>query len=184
MSETEDLALLLARCALRDRNAFAKLYRASSAQLFGIVLRIVNNHDMASDVLQEGFVKIWQRADDFQPDRAKPITWMTAIMRNQAIDILRRNVHHGHWVDIDEAPLLADEAADHGDVLGNEQQYQQIHRCLKQLEENQQRAIRLAYFEGLTHELLARRLNAPLGTVKSWIRRGLLRLKHCLKEHQ
>ena len=182
-ASSEELATLLARCALRDRQSFERLYQATSAQLFGLVLRIVKNHDLASEVLQEGYVKIWNRAGDFRPDKAKPMTWMGAVVRNQAIDVLRRSANQPVEPEpIEDMHWLADESIGPQEQAYREQRDHTLHDCLRQLEGEQRQAMLLAYFKGLTHEELAEHLDRPLGTVKSWIRRGLQRLKKCLEQ--
>ncbi len=183
MASAETLTPLLARCALRDRAAFEALYRAASPQLFGIVLRIVRDRELAADVLQEAFVKIWQRAGDFRPDIAAPITWMGAIARNQAIDAVRRPEHRL----VDPEPVealywLADDSAGPAEQTTRALEDEALHRCLERLQGMQKRAMLLAWFNGMTHEELAVHLATPLGTVKSWLRRGLMRLKTCLEE--
>lgn len=183
MTSSEDLAQLLARCALADRRAFERLYRQTSAQLFGLVVRIVKNQDLASEILQEGYVKIWNRAEDFNPDKAKPITWMGAIVRNQAIDVLRRSAHQPAASEtVEDLVWLADDAAGPLEIASQEQRENSVYGCFDQLQGPQREAIKLAYFSGLTHEEVAQHMGKPLGTVKSWIRRGLLRLKNCLDE--
>lgn len=179
----EALQELLARCALGDRHSFEQLYRNTSAQLFGLVFRIVKNRDLASEVLQEGYVKIWHKAGDFRPDKAKPMTWMGAIVRNQAIDLLRRSASQPQQTDaVEDLHWLADES-DGPDVLADrQQQHEALRHCLGQLEGDQQQAMLLAYFRGMTHEELAEHMQRPLGTVKSWLRRGLQRLKNCLDD--
>lgn len=181
---TQRAVELLARCALRDREAFAALYELTSAKLYGLILRIVRDEELASDVLQDGYLRIWSHADEFRPDKASPITWMGSIMRNRAIDLLRRRrtqalsdtpVDDMLWLDDErvEAPEMAT-SRDQGSTA--------LHQCLKQLSTPQRQVIMLAYFRGLTHEEMATYLQTPLGTVKSWLRRGLLRLKECLDE--
>lgn len=182
MSSPEELANLLAQCALKDRRAFERLYELASAKLYGLVLRIVKDEEFANDVLQDGFVRIWNHASEFRPEKASAVTWMGSIMRNRAIDLLRRGktrmsvdtpVEELHWLE-DESLLTATAEVDRS------QASEALARCLETLSENQRQAISLAYFRGLTHEELARHLETPLGTVKSWLRRGLLRLKDCL----
>jgi len=182
MSSPEALAHLLARCALNDHGAFEHLYQHTSAKLYGLVLRIVREEQLARDVLQDGYVKIWNHAADFRPEKASAITWMGTIMRNRAIDIIRRR----------RIPVLADgdpESAgwspenplDSPDVeMDLAHQKQALAECLSTLSESQRQAIALAYYRGLTHEEMARFMDTPLGTVKSWLRRGLLRLRDCL----
>jgi len=181
-AEPQSLEDLLARCALGDRRAFEKLYRQSSAQLFGLALRIVRQQELASEVLQEAFVKIWQRAGDFRPDKARATTWMGAIVRNQAIDqVRRRGANPVSTEPVEEYHWLADESAGPQETVAQAHRDQALHRCLDELEGEQQVAMRIAYFEGLTHEELAVRMDRPLGTIKSWLRRGLQRLKNCLE---
>jgi RNA polymerase sigma-70 factor (ECF subfamily) len=183
MTASAELTQLLARCAFKDRQAFECLYRQTSGQLFGLVLRIVKQRETASEVLQEAYIKIWHHAGDFRPAQAKPLTWMGAIVRNQAIDWLRRRAHQSHDPEPVEAlHWLADEAAGPEEIVSQAQEQRTLHDCLEQLEGGQRQAMMLAYFNGLTHEELAQRLSTPLGTVKSWLRRGLLRLKKCLDE--
>jgi RNA polymerase sigma-70 factor (ECF subfamily) len=180
----EQLAGLLARCALRDRSSFEQLYKTTSAQLFGLVLRIVKNQDTASEVLQEGYVKIWNRAGDFRPDKAAAMTWMSAIVRNHAIDLLRRSASQPQESElVEELHWLADDSAGPQEQASQDQENQVLHHCLKELDDVQHQAILLAYFKGMTHEELAQYLDKPLGTVKSWLRRGQMRLKKCLDEN-
>lgn len=181
MTTCEDLEPLLARCALHDRSAFEALYHKTSAQLFGVVLRIVNDRELAGEVLQESYIKIWHHAGEFRADKARPQTWMISIARNQAIDFLRRQATRPQSTEpVDELYWLADETAGPEEIVDAQQQEQALHRCLEQFEGEQRRVLQLAYFHGMTHEELAKRMEKPLGTVKSWLRRGLLRLKNCL----
>jgi RNA polymerase sigma-70 factor (ECF subfamily) len=183
MTDPTELTALLARCALQDRRAFERLYRVTSAQLFGVILRIVRHREVASEVLQEAYIKIWRRSGDYRPDKAQPLTWMAAIARHQAIDLLRRHVHEPATTapveDLHEE--LADEAAGPAEAVQHGDDHTRLRRCLDDLPDTQRQALLLAYFDGLTHEEIAVRLATPLGTVKSWVRRGLLRLKSCLE---
>ncbi|MFO1349663.1 MAG: sigma-70 family RNA polymerase sigma factor [Gammaproteobacteria bacterium] len=180
----EQLVDWLTRTALRDRASFERLYRATAAQLFGLILRIVKNRELASEILQEGFIKIWHRAGDYRADKAQALTWMSAIVRNQAIDSLRRGAHQptGAAEPIDAIDWLADDALGPLDQADQDQQNQLLRGCIEQLEGEQRQAMLLAYFQGLTHEELAAEMRKPLGTVKSWLRRGLMRLKNCLDQ--
>lgn len=181
-TDADQLTDLLARCALGDRRSFEALYRATSAQLFGVILRIVNNQDIAAEILQESYVKIWHKAGDFRADIAKPLTWMGTIARNQAIDTVRRASYAANHEPIEDFHWLADESeqADPVDQAHQARCNQSLMDCLNQLEGAQKEALLMAYFGGLTHEELAQKLDRPLGTVKSWLRRGLQRLKDCL----
>lgn len=183
MDSPDPLADLLARCALHDRRAFESLYRQASPVLYGLLLKLVRDRDLAAELLQEGFVRIWQRAGDYRPHRGRSFTWMGAIVRHLAIDRLRRGA----------APLQREELDDEGwaqlsdDRLASDERVQveqgeaMIARCLETLDLEPRRAVILAYYEGLTHEAIARSLSRPLGTVKAWVRRSLQRLKICLE---
>jgi RNA polymerase sigma-70 factor (ECF subfamily) len=179
----EELSHLLARCALGDKQSFEQLYQSSSAQLFGLILRIVKNQDIAAEILQESYVKIWNRAGDYRIDKAQPMTWMGTVARNQAIDTLRRSANQilpGEPVE--QLYWLADEGPEPDEMAHTERQNDALRACLEQLEGLQKEALLLAYFRGMTHEELAAHLGKPLGTVKSWLRRGLQRLKNCLEQ--
>lgn len=179
----EQLADLLARCALHDQRAFATLYQFSSAKLFAVAVRITRRRDWAEDVLQESFVSIWNHAAGYNSTKSAPMTWMTAIVRNRALDWLRRP----REVEIDEAheDLMAsipDESPGPEELLRKSLEAGALAECMKTLTEEQQRGITLAFFYGLSHGELAQQMRKPLGTVKTWIRRGLDRLKGCLEE--
>lgn len=175
------LAQLLAASARRDRRAFARLYDATSPKLFGVALRILRREDWAEEVLQECYVSIWAHAPDYRPALAAPMTWMTSIVRNRCLDWLRRP----RLEVADEDDAIADRTeSDHPGPLAElerSKQAQALARCLKGLEGKQRQAIALAFFDGLSHSELARHLREPLGTVKTWVRRGLARLKDCLE---
>jgi RNA polymerase sigma-70 factor, ECF subfamily len=177
----DELAGLLSRCALRDQDAFAALYRQSSAKLFAVAVRITRRRDWAEEVLQESFVSIWNHATGYNPAKSAPMTWMTTIVRNRALDLLRRprEVELG-----EEHEELMASIPDHSpgpdQLLAQSADAGAIAECLKQLSEEQQKSITLAFFNGLSHGELAMQMQKPLGTVKTWIRRGLDRLKTCL----
>lgn len=170
------------RVAAGDGRAMEVVYRATSAKLLGICLRILGDRAEAEDAVQEVYVSLWNRADRFDPARSSPITWLATFARNRAIDRLRsrRRLHDAAPIDaagaIADAAPLADAAllAGEGDA--------QIELCLGALDEPQQGAIRTAFFNGVTYAELAERGGVPLGTMKSWVRRGLARLKACLEE--
>ncbi|MCM8857826.1 MAG: sigma-70 family RNA polymerase sigma factor [Candidatus Thiodiazotropha sp.] len=177
----QELERLLAACALSDRKAFARLYSMTSAKLYGVVLRILNRDDLAQDCLQDAYIKVWNNAGNYRSQMAAPLTWMSAIVRNQALDLLRKRKREvmesndsGLPEQIDGAllPLEGLTRTDDGKRLGN---------CLEQLKEQQRQVIALAYFKGLTHDELAAYTETPLGTIKTWIRRGLDQLRRCLE---
>ena len=180
-SPTSDiLTPLMARVAAGDRAALRQLYDATSAKLFGVCLRILSDREESEDVLQDVYVTIWRRADRFDATRASVMTWLSTIARNRAIDRLRARgpMAYAEPVDELEIPDGADSAET---LLSAADDRNKLHGCLSELDERTEKVIRTAFFEGVTYEALARRMDAPLGTVKSWIRRGLAKLKGCLQ---
>ena len=178
----EQLQALLARCALADQKAFAALYQASSAKLFGVAVRITRRRDWAEEVLQESFVKIWHHAGNYDTRKSAPMTWMTAIVRNRALDWLRRPREVQASDDVEAFMAnVADEGPGPEQLAILAAQAGRLHECMEQLGADQRRSITLAFFHGLSHGELADKMNKPLGTVKTWVRRGLDRLKQCLE---
>jgi RNA polymerase sigma-70 factor (ECF subfamily) len=175
----ERLADLLARSALGDRAAFEALYRATRSKLFGVSLRIVRESSLAEEVLQDSFVSIWNHAADYARARSAPTTWMTAIVRNRSLDVVRRTREEP---DIDEVLTanLADDAPTPDRNALIQAESHSIARCLEELEGAQKQSIVLAFFHGLSHSEVAQHIGRPLGTVKTHIRRGLMRLCDCL----
>lgn len=176
----ERLAALLARSALGDRRAFEEVYRATHSKLFAVSLRIVRERQLAEEVLQDSFVAIWNHASDYALAKSAPTTWMTAIVRNRSLDVLRRGSKETEDVDEVLALNLVDESAAPAREVEAAQEAHSVHDCLKELEAEQRQSIALAFFHGLSHSELADHLHKPLGTVKTHIRRGLMRLKDCL----
>jgi RNA polymerase sigma-70 factor (ECF subfamily) len=181
VADNDAIADMMARCALRDQRAFRDLYRHTSAKLYAVALRIVRREDWAEEVLQESFVNIWNHIVEYAPARSAPLTWMTAIVRNRALDWLRRpNLERGD----EDYDLLVEAVADDAPgpdlILGASRDARALAECMKQLTGNQRQTIVLAYTHGLSHGELAQHLKQPLGTVKTWIRRGLDRLKGCM----
>jgi len=161
-----------------DRDALRQVYDATSAKLFGTVLRIVGDRDVAQDLLQDIYLKVWRRAGRFDAAIASPITWLCVIARNTAIDHTRRAA--GPIGAVGTLPEVADDAPRADEFLCTEEDHEALRRCMEELQPDQRRSIRLAFFDGLTHSQLAERVGVPLGTMKSWIRRGLHGLKGCL----
>jgi RNA polymerase sigma-70 factor, ECF subfamily len=180
MSTPPSLQELLAATASGDRAAFARLYRQTGGKLLGLAQLLLRRRDLAEEVVQEAFVRVWQRARDYDADKGQPFTWMSAIVRNLCIDRLRRE--RGE-VTLDAAPgreSWADPDPDPQELAIRSAEARRLATCLDGLDEPQSRLIRLAFFTGLTHDQLAAQVGQPLGTVKSTIRRGLQRLKTCL----
>jgi RNA polymerase sigma-70 factor (ECF subfamily) len=173
-----DLAHLLAKTATRDRAAFAALYKATSAKLFGVVSRILPGGD-AQEVLQEAYVKIWDRAADYDSAKGSPLGWMATIARNRALDEARKS----RPVSLEDMPEGFEPAAPSEDPLASRSRsetYAALMRCLNSLEPDKREMILAAYYRGASREALAGRYNAPVGTVKTWLRRSLAQLKDCL----
>jgi RNA polymerase sigma-70 factor, ECF subfamily len=171
-----DVGSLLVRVALRDRAAFNRLYTATSAKLFAVTLRLLRNRAEAEDVLQETYVKIWQNAGQYRDNQHSGMAWLTAIARNHAIDRLRRRARPS--VTLDEAEELADAGPSPEASAVARSERNRIEECLKGIDTAA--AIRGAYLDGFTYDELARRFDVPLNTMKTWLRRGLLKLKECL----
>lgn len=171
---------LLSGVAAGDEAAFAELYQATASKLLGVALRILRNREVSEEVLQEAFFKVWERAGDYDPAIAAPVTWMAAIVRNRALDEARRRVIRPtgdeseleHLESGDEHPIAALERAE--DV-------ERLLRCLEGLEPEKKEIVRLAYLDGMSREALAKRFDRPEGTIKTWLHRSLAQLKGCLE---
>lgn len=176
----DTLAPVMARIAAGDRLALRQLYESTSAKLFGVCLRILSDREDAEDVLQDVYLTVWRRADRFDPGRAGVLAWLSTIARNRAIDRLRARGPMANADPIDDLPIADDQpGAEAGLMVADDAG--RLQACLGELDARTAAVIRTAFFEGLTYEALARRMETPLGTVKSWIRRGLARLKGCLE---
>lgn len=177
---------LIGRVALNDRAALDQLYIATSAKLFAVCLRILKNNSDAEDALQEVFVKIWQRADRFATTgtgpagagATSPVAWLVTVARNQAIDLMRARKPVSET--IDESFDLADGAANPETATVLKDEGKRIDSCMEELESDRAKAVRNAYVEGLTYQELAERHGVPLNTMRTWLRRSLLKLRECL----
>jgi RNA polymerase sigma-70 factor (ECF subfamily) len=177
-SDSGQLAQLLEAVSRGDRSAFAALYRRTSAKLYGICLRLLGSEAEAQDVLQEVYVTVWQKAGQFDSARASPITWLAVLTRNKAIDRLRRRPIASEG--IEAAAEIEDDSPSAFDLVGGAEDAARLGHCLGELEERARTMIRAAFLDGATYPELAEREGVPLGTMKSWIRRGLQRLRGCL----
>ncbi len=177
-SDTADIADLIARCALRDRQAFRDLYSRTSAKLYGVTLRILRDRSEAEEALQEVYVKIWQRADKYIPGGYSPISWLVAVARNHSLDVLRARKPRGE--DIDLALDVADAGPDPEQAAADRGERARIDHCLDQLDTDKAGAVRGAYLDGYSYEELSARFNVPLNTMRTWLRRSLLKLRDCL----
>ncbi len=189
---SRELAQLLARSGLGDRAAFATLYRRTSAHLLGVILRIQRDRTLAEDILQEVYVNVWRSAQGFDAAQSQPLTWLTSIARNRAIDGLRRaqtqpklqSAHAEGGPDEDEVNVI-DQVPDERDgplaLLEQASDARALAHCMQSLSATQRQSVALAFFDGLTHAEVAEQMQQPLGTVKSWVRRALMVLKSCLE---
>ncbi|HZQ14996.1 MAG TPA: sigma-70 family RNA polymerase sigma factor [Pseudolabrys sp.] len=175
------IAAALARIPGGDRAALQTVYRLTSAKLFGVALRILGERSEAEDVLQEVYVTVWRKAAEFDAGRASPMTWLIAIARNRAIDRLRAAQRSRRAEPIEAAADLADDAPGAEAALEGAEEHARLHGCLGELAAREQAALRGAFFDGNTYEDLAERMKVPLGTMKSWIRRAMIKLKACLE---
>lgn len=174
-----ELVWLLAAVARGDQAAFDKLYAATRAKLYGVVLRILRRSDLADEVIQETYVKIWTSAGQFNPALASPITWMVAIARNRAIDLVRKKSD----VSIEEVPEAMEMAADTPDPLAAREFNEELKRllgCIGRLDGERRKLVLLAYYNGFSREQLAQQLGKPVNTIKTWLRRSLLEIRECL----
>jgi RNA polymerase sigma factor (sigma-70 family) len=171
----------LVRVGAGDRAALRDVYDASSAKLFGVVLRILADRGEAEDVLQDVYLTVWRKADAFDPDRGvSPITWLVALARNRAIDKLRARKDDRNRP-IEDATDVCDPAPLASELMEGAADARRLHACLGELEPEHAEYVRRAFFGGLTYQVLAEQAEVPLGTMKSWIRRALMRLRACLE---
>ena len=174
-----ELIWLLASVAKGDEAAFERLYAATRAELFGVVLRILRRQDLAEEVVQEAYVKIWNSAGQFNPSLASPITWMVSIARNRAIDVVRKRSE----ASIEDEPVAMEVASDIPDPLARREMTEELKRileCIGQLDPERQKLVLLAYYNGWSREQLSEKFNTPLNTVKTWLRRSMIEIRGCL----
>ncbi len=164
---------LLAKTAIGSRDAFRELYQLTVTHLFPVALRILKQQDKAEEAVQDAYVQIWDKANQFHASRGSAGAWMCTIVRYRALDQLRRRPPE---TSDEQVPELSDPR----DEIGRLLQGSDLQLCFEDLSAEQQQAVSLAYLEGLSHAELSSRLAAPLGTIKSWVRRGLLALRECL----
>jgi RNA polymerase sigma-70 factor (ECF subfamily) len=174
-----ELVWLLGAVAKGDKAAFERLYGATRAKLYGVLLRILGRPELAEEVMQETYLKVWKMADKFDPALASPITWMVAIARNRAIDIVRKRSE----VSIEDEKDAQNVAADTPAPLARRDMTEELKRllaCLGKLDPEKQRIVLLAYYSGWSREQLATKLDIPVNTIKTWLRRSLLEIRECM----
>ena len=178
------LIALLDRVALADESALKELYALTSSKLYGVAVRVVTNRDWAEDVLQEAYLNIWKIAGDYKATLSPPMAWMGLLVRSRGLDFLRRRASDRAYrmQELDDAisDTVAGDSPNPMDTSQASEQAWALHQCLSQLENKQREVVSLAYLRDLSHSELAQQLKLPLGTVKTWIRRGLEQLRGCM----
>lgn len=180
LSRSAELAELLRLTAEGDRAAFARLYQATSAKLYGVALRILRRSDLADEAVQDAYLRIWRKASDFDPGRASAIAWMAAITRNRSLDVARLK----REIPIDEAPDAAEVVLDSPTPEAEAELSDELRRlaaCLDGLDPDRRAAVLLAYRSGWSREELSERFGRPVATIKTWLRRSLISLRQCLE---
>lgn len=180
------LIALLDRVALADEPALRELYEATASKLYGVAVRVVSNREWAEDVLQEAFVNIWRIAGDYKASLSPPMAWMALVVRSRGLDFLRRRASDRADVmqELDDviSDTVAGDSPNPMDTAQASEQARALHQCLGQLEHKQREVVSLAYLRDMSHGELAEQLRLPLGTVKTWIRRGLEQLRACMAQ--
>src|SRR5690348_6186682 len=174
-----ELVWLIAAVAKGDQAAFERLYLATRAKLYGVALRILRRQDLSEEVIQETYLRIWRSAGQFDPALSSPITWMSSIARNRAIDLVRKKTE----TSIEEEPAAMEVASESTDPLARKEMSEELKRlldCVGRLEPDRQKLVLLAYYNGWSREQLADKFGAPVNTVKTWLRRSLLEIRGCL----
>ncbi len=183
-SPDSHLIALIDRVALADDSALRELYDLTSSKLYGVAVRVVTNREWAEDVLQEAYLNIWRIAADYKATLSPPMAWMALVVRSRGLDFLRRRTAEraDHMRELDDviSDTVAGDSPNPMDTADASQQARELHRCLDQLDNKQREVVSLAYLRDLSHGELAEQLKLPLGTVKTWIRRGLEQLRGCM----
>jgi RNA polymerase sigma-70 factor, ECF subfamily len=178
------LVELLAHIARKNHGSFKQLYELTSAHLYGVAMRIVRRRELAEEALQDAFINVWGHADSYAARLSTPMTWLITLVRNKALDLLRKDkLKSGATCSIDDDLAhwgdLAADNADPQDILAHAAEHRELHRHLSSLDPRYRQSLALAYFDGMSHAELAAHLQVPLGTAKAWVRRGLEKLSRC-----
>ncbi|RZI67270.1 RNA polymerase sigma factor [Variovorax guangxiensis] len=183
-SPDAEIIELIDRVGRREEAALRQLYDRTSPRLFGLALRVVRQREWAEDVLQEAFLTVWRVAGDYRGTLSPPMAWLGMIVRSRALDLLRRRTADRAQLTQEFDELLADtlesDSPNPMDLADAGEQAWALHQCLQQLDDKQRQVVSLAYLRDLSHSELSEQLKLPLGTVKTWIRRGLEKLRVCM----
>lgn len=185
----EELALLIERIAKRDRKAFEELYRLTSRKMFAVALRIVREPGMAQDVLQDAYIRLWRYAHTFNSKLSAPETWLHQVVRNRALDLISQSSNTINSISIDQFADSDDDSREqlfetHSGGSDDQESSKMMQACVQKLEGKYRQVLTLAYNHGMSHAEISDHLNVPLGTVKTWVRRGLIELKNVYDEFQ
>lgn len=177
-----ELAALLAEVAQGDKNALARLYDLTAPALYGRLMKLLQRPDWAREALQDCYIRVWRRSVTYSPDKGEPIAWLTGVARYRALDLLqdaqKRALRFESSTDrVDDSPSLQESTED---CVARLEKLGRLAHCMQILTQKQRKCILLAYYEGYSHQELAVAMGAPLGTVKAWLRRGVVRLRQCL----
>jgi RNA polymerase sigma factor (sigma-70 family) len=186
--DPQQLKIWLSAAAKKDGVAFRSLYDATSSKLFGFALRILHKQELAEEALQDGYIAIWNNASSYQAHLAAPMTWMATIVRNKAFDLLRRSddtveIDADHF-DSEVMNALQDPQATPIETLQMSGDAKELAHCMSALEGAHRQVVALAYFHDMSHSEVAQQMSLPIGTVKTWIRRSLERLRTCLMKRE
>ena len=179
-----ELIDLLHGCAQGRQADCAKLYELTSAQLFAVLMRMLKRRDLAEDVLQDAFINVWRNAGSYTAERGSPMTWLISICRYRALDMLRQHRQEVPFDSLDDGDADTEDALKASSNSADELSHAEtraLDHCMEALQRTQRDSLRFAYFQGLSHDEIAMRMQAPIGTIKSWVRRGLQSLKRCLE---
>lgn len=181
MPRSDDLNQLLLQVGLSNRKAFKQLYNLTAAKLFAVSLRITKQQGLSEEILQESYIKIWHHAKSFDPDKSQAMTWMGTIVRHQSIDAMRKYFKYEHTSAEDDGVLVTEAIEDNPEQLALRQgQLSEIEHCLGLLNEKQRSLIAMAYIEGYSYQEIAEIKTVPIGSVKTWIHRGIAEMRTCL----
>jgi RNA polymerase sigma-70 factor (ECF subfamily) len=178
--KTQTREALLQACASGDQTALHSLYVETAPKLFGLALRILKSRELAEEIVQDSFVFIWRNAHAFDPGRGAAMAWLACIVRNRCIDVLRQR---GRETPLDDASIehWEDPVPSPADLTALSRDARRLQDCLEELEEGPRKTLKMVYYEGLTYQEAAAHVGVPVGTVKSWIRRSLVRLRGCME---
>ncbi|AUH33358.1 sigma-70 family RNA polymerase sigma factor [Paracoccus tegillarcae] len=179
LADVEDM---IARVALGDRHAFEALYDATSAKLHAVCLSVLKDRPLAEETLQEVFIRVWKNADRYAANGLSPMTWLITIARNRSIDKLRAKKGRPGAAPAEMAEAVPSSAPGPEEMTIRNQQRRMLESCLDEIGSTQAKALRAVYLEGASYAELAQTAGAPINTVRSWLRRGLVQLKDCVSQ--